>query len=66
MIRFGKLPKTLVKHIKAIDDLLMLKNLHRLAVTSESLAMFANFIPDDEEDELPIFTGGQAIHLVAV
>ncbi len=25
--------------------------------------MFANLIPDDEEDELPISTGGQALNL---
>ncbi len=55
MIRFGKLPKLLVKRIKSINDLMVLKSLLRQAVTSESLAMFVDFIPDD--DELPISLG---------
>ncbi len=63
LIRFSKLPKTLVKRIKSIDDLMILKNLHRQAITSESLAKFADFIPDDD-DELPTPTRGQALQLL--
>ena len=52
MIRFGELPKQLVKTIKRLDQLPLLKTLHKKAVTVESVDLFeqflANQLPDDD------------------
>ncbi|MDM8531827.1 hypothetical protein QUF63_11700, partial [Anaerolineales bacterium HSG25] len=46
MIRFGKLPKKLVKSIKQIDELTLLKTLLKKAVVVESLAKFKRLVAD--------------------
>ncbi len=61
MIRFGELPKLLVKWIKFINNLTVLKNLHRQAVIVETLAKFEDLMPN--EDELPIPYGVQSLNL---
>ncbi|MDM8531992.1 hypothetical protein QUF63_12540 [Anaerolineales bacterium HSG25] len=46
MIRFGKLPKLLVKTIKRLDKLPLLKTLLKKAVTIESVDLFEQFVAD--------------------
>lgn len=52
-IRFGELPKLLVKTIKRLDNLALLKHLLKKAVTIESVALFEQFVADQLPDETP-------------
>jgi flagellar biosynthesis/type III secretory pathway protein FliH len=51
MIRFGELPKLLVKTIKLIGDLALLRTLHRKAITIESVPHFEQLLIDLLPDE---------------
>ncbi|MDM8528760.1 hypothetical protein QUF58_11210, partial [Anaerolineales bacterium HSG24] len=53
MIRFGELPKQLVKTIKRLDQLPLLKTLHKKAVTVESVDLFEQFLADQLPDDDP-------------
>lgn len=45
-IRFGQVPKLLVKTIKLFNDINLLKTLHRNAITIESVDTFENLLSD--------------------
>ncbi|MDM8528836.1 hypothetical protein QUF58_11605 [Anaerolineales bacterium HSG24] len=51
MIRFGELPKLLVKTIKRLDQLSLLKTLHKKAVIIESVDLFEQFLADQLPDD---------------
>ena len=51
MIRFGELPKLLVKTIKRLDKLPLLKTLLKKAVTIESVDLFEQFVADQLPDD---------------
>ncbi|MDM8520236.1 hypothetical protein QUF64_09320 [Anaerolineales bacterium HSG6] len=51
MIRFGELPKLLVKTIKRLNELALLKTLHRKAITIETVLLFEQFLADQLPDD---------------
>ncbi|MDM8532834.1 hypothetical protein QUF63_16855 [Anaerolineales bacterium HSG25] len=63
MIRFGELPKLLVKTIKRLDKLPLLKTLHKKAVTIESIDLFEQFVADQlpDDDTPPMIQQGKHV-----